>query len=133
MFHFCRFKFKLKYRIKEELIVLTVIWLLLKVTLAASACLTSCSDELNQFFHLPQLYLSIVLHFLLFSFLTTFPLLTNYRNQEETNNILTLIYEFPEALYFWSPNYYFDVFLATHFPEHVNYRPLMADILRFNY
>ena len=41
--------------------------------------------------------------------------------------------EFPEALYFWIPNYYFNLYLRRKHPQYAKYRPFIADILRFDF
>ena len=43
------------------------------------------------------------------------------------------MYEFPEALYFWTPNFYFNKYLRRCNPESAKYRPFIADILRYDY
>ncbi len=44
-----------------------------------------------------------------------------------------IINEFPEALYFWNPNHFFHLYLNDRHSSLLNYRPLMADILRYDY
>ena len=54
-------------------------------------------------------------------------------NFEPSCNEESLINSFPEALFFWTPNFYFNAFLKKHYPNLVNYRPLIADILRYDF
>lgn len=62
-------------------------------------------------------------------FLIGFPLIVARRAPQPLNPT-PLLLDFPEALFFWSPNYYFDRFLRRTSPGSVPYRPLLADVLR---
>lgn len=68
----------------------------------------------------------------MFSIMVPYVLFTNRKSQEEPD-LYSLILEFPEALYFWTPNFYFDVFLRKKYPQHAKYRPFIADILRYDF
>ena len=69
----------------------------------------------------------------MFTVLIPYPLWAN-RNLTSTEPALSsLILEFPEALYFWIPNYYFNLFLQKHHPRYARYRPFIADILRYDF
>ena len=68
----------------------------------------------------------------MFTLLIPFPICAN-RNALKEPNLSSLILEFPEALYFWTPNYYFNLFLRQNYPDDANYRPFIADILRYDF
>ena len=44
-----------------------------------------------------------------------------------------LVLDFPECLYFWTPNFHFGRFLRMNYPWLAPYRPLLADILRYDF
>ena len=79
-------------------------------------------------------YFQDIFAILLFINLIVFPLLLLKYYPAQTQ-LLTpeLIHSFPEALYLWTPNHYFNLFLQERYPHLVNYRPFIADILRYDF
>ena len=59
--------------------------------------------------------------------------LEKHESQTVSKGSKELAKEFPEALFFWIPNHYFDSFLRHKYPSLVPYRPFLADILRYDY
>ena len=128
---FLRLRVKMKYCIRCELLSEAALWTALRVYLLIEELIADCSEIyfLTFFFNFPELIIT-----LLFIDLIALPLCLAWRPSNENQApSYTLINSFPEALYFWSPNHYFHSYLEQHYPLLVNYRPLMADILRYDF
>ena len=93
---------------------------------------TNCFIILGRLIYQPECYILPAIYLIFDSFLVLYPIIMN-RNSKPEPKIDSLILEFPESLHFWSPNFYFGRFLRRLYPQHVRYRPFMADILRFDY
>ena len=122
----------LKYKIKQELLATSMCLALTRIAALVSLTHFNCYLILDHFLEEPEYYVTLVLLVLIFSLQVFYPLWT-IRNFREGPNILTLILDFPEALYFWTPNFYFDLFLRRGHPSHARYRPFIADILRYDF
>ncbi len=56
-----------------------------------------------------------------------------YEQERAVKGCQELAEEFPEALFFWTPNHYYNLFLQRAYPSLAPYRPLLADVLRYDY
>ena len=111
MCRLCALKTKLKYKIKEELLVMSSCWVLIRVASILNVVIPHCLYALEYYIEEPEMYINSVLEIIMFTFLIPYPLWANRKIKEEDKSISSLIYEFPEALYFWTPNFYFNLFL----------------------
>ena len=130
---FIRLKVKVKYGIKCEIVSAAGLWIMMRIIIFVLQVAEDCQSKDNLTHYISE---SFVL--LLFIDLIVIPLvlLKRYSSQSQPQSQpppSTLIYSFPEALYLWTPNHYFNLFLQQHYPHLVNYRPLMADILRYDF
>ena len=121
----------MKYCIKCELVCAATLWIIMRAVLVIMDWSSDCNltYPVDPFTNLPE-----IIALLLFIDLIALPLCLAWRPSNENQPpSYTLINSFPEALYFWSPNHYFHSYLEQHYPLLVNYRPLMADILRYDF
>ena len=81
----------------------------------------------------PEFFIYAILDVFMFTILIPYPLWANRKVVSAEHSLSALILEFPEALYFWIPNYYFNLYLQKHHPRYARYRPFIADILRYDF
>ena len=90
------------------MLVLALAYILEKVVAVIAGYVTLDFQRMHQVvFQFLFAFLDVVY----FSALIVYPILASRGIWEEEQNIDSLIHEFPEALYFWTPNFYFDLFL----------------------
>lgn len=116
-----------KYGVKEELFLVLFLWTICWVAVFSI-------NIIDQKYHVIYKMLYNVNLTTIFTFSVTFWIFKSkkYIPIEETNQN-SLIYEYPEALYLWMPNFYFHRYLLLNSPDLVAYRPFLADVLRYDY
>ena len=129
----CKQPAKLQYKIKEELLLHCLIWVGFRLTSIIQALNPDCFLNLENILSMPENFLYGFLAAFMFTILVPYPLWANRNNTHHEPSISNLILEFPEALYFWIPNYHFNLFLLKHHPQYARYRPFIADILRYDF
>ena len=116
----CRHRTLLKYKIKLELLLLSFCCSGLKLLSFHFPRFIHCNAASSSFLSHPSTYITYALDFIILTVLIPFPFAANAKTTS-TPDIHSLMFDFPEALFFWTPNFYFNQFLRSHYSHHVAY------------
>ena len=138
LFYTCKLSrksLKIKYHIRCELLLSGLLWLLYKAVKLSSFLIFDCQTNPNSAYFFVALIYTGALFTLALVTLTTLIPLCRARSYPRSNlsPYHDLIYEFPDALYLCTANHHFHLFLKHSSPQLLHYRPLLADVLRYDY